>query len=159
MSRTFPDADNRRVVVPYSQHMRDLLRRQSYNSGKRPSGHVVSPAGFLKDHGGAVAANVLDFDGPRGVPGSLLHFANTESNSRYRRYCETKGLKAHPARMQTNLAAFFIQFLTKPKDLVFDPFGGSNTTGALAEEMGRRWLSVEANREYAEGSWGRFDSM
>ena len=59
--------------------------------------------------------------------------------------------------MQSALAAFFIQFLTDEGDLVFDPFGGSNTTGSVAEEMHRRWVCVEANADYIEGSRGRFE--
>jgi site-specific DNA-methyltransferase (cytosine-N4-specific) len=45
--------------------------------------------------------------------------------------------------------------LTEPGDLVMDPFAGSNTTGAVAEDLERRWLGVEAHRPYAEGSKGR----
>ena len=46
--------------------------------------------------------------------------------------------------MHTGLPEFFIKLLTKPGDLVLDPFAGSNTTGASAEiklfaaAMGRR---------------------
>ena len=36
-----PKADNRHVLVPYSTSMRYLLRRQQYNSGKRPSEHHI----------------------------------------------------------------------------------------------------------------------
>lgn len=32
---------------------------------------------------------------------------------------------------------------TEPGDLVFDPFGGSGTSYAAAEEMGRRWIGCE----------------
>jgi site-specific DNA-methyltransferase (cytosine-N4-specific) len=157
MSRTaYPDADNRRVVVPYSKTMKGLLKSGKYNAGRRPSGHVISDAGFLIDHGGSIAANVLDFESDRGVPNSLMKFSNTAWDAEYRNYCEANNLEAHPARMQTDLAAFFIQFLTEPRNLVFDPFGGSNTTGAVAERMKRRWVSIEANKDYASGSKGRF---
>jgi DNA modification methylase len=47
-----------------------------------------------------------------------------------------------------------IKFLTTPKMLVSDPFGGSNTTGA-AEKLGRRWASVEPNVDYITASRGR----
>jgi site-specific DNA-methyltransferase (cytosine-N4-specific) len=49
-----------------------------------------------------------------------------------------------------------MEFLTDKEDLVLDPFGGSNTTGSVAERMGRRWITVEADKEYIEGSKGRF---
>ena len=58
--------------------------------------------------------------------------------------------------MPSGLAEFFIKFLTKPKKLVLDPFAGSNTTGAVAENLGRRWLAIEPNESYLEGSRGRF---
>jgi site-specific DNA-methyltransferase (cytosine-N4-specific) len=58
--------------------------------------------------------------------------------------------------MQAGLPEFFIKFLTVRNDLVLDPFAGSNTTGSVAESLGRRWLSIEADKNYAEGSIGRF---
>jgi DNA modification methylase len=55
------------------------------------------------------------------------------------------------------LVEFFVKFLTDEGDLVFDPFGGSNTTGAVAETLSRRWVSCEANLQYVTSSLGRFD--
>lgn len=154
-------ADNRKVLLPYSAHMRDLLRTKKYNAGARPSGHVISKTGFLTDHGGAIAPSVVDLaseDDPR-VPQSVLPFSNTAWNPNYSEHCKRLGISTHPARMRPDLVAFFVEFLTEKDDLVFDPFGGSNTTGAVAEQMNRRWLSVEANTEYIEGSRGRFGSL
>jgi adenine-specific DNA-methyltransferase len=36
-----------------------------------------------------------------------------------------------------------IHIATNPGDLVLDSFGGSGTTGAVAQKMGRRWIMVE----------------
>jgi site-specific DNA-methyltransferase (cytosine-N4-specific) len=58
--------------------------------------------------------------------------------------------------MPADLAKFFIKFLTLPDDLVLDPFGGSNTTGAAAEELDRYWIGIEASNEYIKGSRGWF---
>lgn len=153
---TNPKADNRRVLTPYSKDMRRLLATRSYNSGQRPSGHKISETGFLTDHGGAIAPNVVDIDDSQTMPDSLLKFANTSWDTNYRKYCTEEGYELHPARMAPELAAFFVEFLTEPGDLIFDPFAGSNTSGAVAERLGRRWVSVEANLEYAQGSFGRF---
>ncbi len=161
MSRSeLPKADNRNVLTPYGKEMRKLLKTKKYNSGKRPSGHVISKTGFLKDRRGAISANVIDF-GPEDpkLPRSLLKFTGTSWDTNYRQYCEKKKAPIHPARMQMDLAAFFIQFLTDSGDLVLDPFAGSNTTGAAAEELGRRWISVEAVSEYVKGSKGRFNQF
>jgi adenine-specific DNA-methyltransferase len=36
-----------------------------------------------------------------------------------------------------------VEIATNPGDWVFDSFGGSGTTGAVAHKMGRRWIMVE----------------
>lgn len=147
MSRSsHPKADNRNVLVDYSPSMRKLLRRGSYNSGARPSEHKIGDTSFLTDNGGAIPPNVLTM-------------SNTVSTDPYRAYCKAKGLKVHPARMAPDLADFFIRLLTDPDDLVVDPFGGSNTSGAAAEKLGRRWVSLEPQAEYLEGSKGRFPAL
>ena len=140
-----PQADNRRVLKPYSGHMLDLLKSGKYNSGKRPSEHHISPKSFLKRNPGAIPSNVLTF-------------SNTVATDRYQTYCRSEGLTPHPARMPIGLAEFFIKFLTKPRQLVMDPFAGSNTTGAAAERLKRRWLAVEPTPDYVSGSRGRFDA-
>ena len=142
MSRSArPKADNRKVLVDYSPSMRKLLERQSYNPGGRPSEHHIGETSFLSDNGGAIPSNVLTI-------------ANTVSTDDYRRYVKAQNLKVHPARMPPDLAEFFIRFLTDQDDLVFDPFGGSNTTGATAEALGRQWITTEPDPEYIAGSRG-----
>ena len=129
MSRsTEPKADNRQVLNTYSKSMKKLLRtKDDPNAGVRPSGHVISETGFLTNHGGSIAANVIELGGEH-QPEAILKFTGTSWDAGYRAYCKQLGLPAHPARMQASLAAFFIQFLTDPDDLVLDPFAGSNTT-------------------------------
>jgi DNA modification methylase len=144
MARTpRPKADNRRVLIDYSPAMRTLLKRKSYNAGNRPSQHNIGKTSFLTDHGGAIPPNVL-------------RISNTTSTDPYRRFCKQQGLKLHPARMPPELAEFFIRFLTDEGDLVLDPFGGSNTTGAAAEELNRQWIAIEPEMDYIAGSRGRF---
>jgi site-specific DNA-methyltransferase (cytosine-N4-specific) len=151
-----PKADNRKILTPYSKRMKSLIERKKYNAGKRPSGHKVSPNGFLKDHGGAIPPSVLHASDEAKIPESLLQFANTGWDANYRQFCQDKGIDAHPARMQADLVGFFINFLTEAGDLVMDPFAGSNTTGSVAETLGRKWISIEANADFTRGSQGRF---
>jgi len=152
-----PKADNREVLTPYGNDMKRLLKSQKYNSGKRPSGHKISETGFLKDHGGSIGANVLEFENEGSLPEALLKFSGTKWDANYRDYCERFSIPAHPARMQALLAGFFIKLLSGPGDLVLDPFAGSNTTGSVAEVLGRQWVGVEASAEYVQGSRGRFE--
>lgn len=141
-----PKANNRNVVTEYSERMKQLLLRGSYNSGRRPSGHHIGKTSFLTNNGGAIPSNVLTI-------------ANTTSSDPYRKYCREHGLDAHPAPMQPELVRFFVKMLTDAGDLVFDPFGGSNSTGAVAEQLDRWWVSVEPNELYVESSRGRFPDL
>lgn len=43
-----------------------------------------------------------------------------------------------------SLLALLISAVTRPGDLVLDPFAGSGTTGAVAHKLGRRWVMIEA---------------
>lgn len=156
----WPKADNRRVLLPYGRDMQKLLETRRYNAGKRPSGHVISESGFLTNHGGSIPSDVLEHETEhQRVPTSLLRFSNTAYDNQYRNFCISRNLEPHPARMQVDLVAFFVQFLTEPGDIVLDPFAGSNTTGAVAERMSRRWIGVEADEGYVHGSTGRFDAF
>jgi site-specific DNA-methyltransferase (cytosine-N4-specific) len=47
--------------------------------------------------------------------------------------------------------------LTEEGDVVLDPFAGSNTTGAVAESLKRRWIAFESVEEYLQGSKFRFE--
>lgn len=155
-----PDASNKRVLQEYSPAMNKLHERGTYNDGERPSEFVISSKSFLVNHGGSIPPNALEFgEEPEEdveFRENFLRMANTASNDPYSRYCREHELKRHPARMPVALPRFFINMLTSEGDLVVDPFGGSNTTGAVAEELGRRWAAVEPSADYIAGSKGRF---
>ena len=89
-------------------------------------------------------------------PSNLLSVANSESNRLYWRGCKDVGRRAHPARFPAKLPEHFIKLLTDPHDLVVDIFSGSNVTGQVAEQLGRRWLSFELQRQYVATSVFRF---
>lgn len=137
----WPAADNREVLVPYSPDMERLIAK-GYTPMKRPSGHNITSK-FQADRGGA-------------IPSNLLERGNNESNSEFIRACKERGLKVHPARFPAALPEFFIKLLTKPGGVVIDPFAGSNTTGRVAEDLGRRWLSFELDQSYLRSSALRF---
>lgn len=137
-----PKADNRKVLQPYSESMKALIKN-GYKAKKRPSGHDIS-SHFQKDNGGA-------------IPPNLLEIANTESNSFYLRRCRELGINPHPARFPEALVAFFLDFLTDKDDLVVDPFAGSNVTGAACETRGRKWIGCELRSDYLDGSVARFE--
>jgi len=139
-----PKADVTKVLVPYSERMKTLLRDPAkfYTPKERPSGHDIA-AGFGKRNEGA-------------IPSNLLQIPNTDSNSHYLRTCKQLNKESHPARFPADLPRFFIKFLTDTNDLVVDIFSGSNTTGEVAEELDRKWLSIELDPQYAALSAIRF---
>ncbi len=160
-----PKADNRRILTGYSDSMRKLLVRGTYNAGRRPSQHSIGADSFLTDHGGAIPPNLLMPAIEEMLPDlvealpqlhGLLSISNTKSTDEYMQYCRDADVEPHPARMPAKLAQFFIEFLTDPGDLVLDPFAGSNTTGFAAESLKRRWLSFEQSEDYALASSVRF---
>ena len=138
-----PKANNRNVLVPYSKQMKKLLKSGTYNSGKRPSEYDIGEKSFSTNNGGAIPSNVIIA-------------SNTVSNDDYLKYCKQNNFEIHPARMPKELPEFFIQFLTDEGDLVLDPFGGSNSTGCIAQKLNRNWISIEAEKKYIDGSVGRF---
>jgi DNA modification methylase len=136
-----PDADNRRVLTPYSTDMLRLLER-GYVAKRRPSGHQIT-AKFRNGVGGS-------------IPPNIIICGNNESNSSYLRACQELGIKIHPARFPAAIPRFFVEFLTKPGEIVVDPFAGSNTTGRVAEDMGRRWVAIDIALAYVRASAVRF---
>ncbi|GAB4533991.1 MAG: site-specific DNA-methyltransferase [Anaerolineae bacterium] len=140
----YPKADNRNILKPYSESMKELLKR-GYKPKLRPSGHDISDK-FRKDNSGA-------------IPPNLLELANTRSNSAYLRRCKEAGIKPHPARFPIEFPEFFIKFLTDEGDIVLDPFAGSNAMGEVAESLKRRWIAFEINEAYLQGSIYRFQEV
>lgn len=64
----------------------------------------------------------------------------------------------HPARFPLELPTFFIKLLSKPGQLVLDPFGGTGTTALAAEKLGRKWLVTEIDPKYAAIVPERFET-
>lgn len=140
----WPKASNKRVLQPYSDNMKGLLKN-GYKAMKRPSGHDISN-NFNRNNGAA-------------IPPNLLALPNTESNSYYLRFCKENDIKPHPARYPSELPEFFIRMLTNEDDIVVDPFGGSCVTGEVSERLKRRWFCVEMDDTYLRGALGRFANI
>lgn len=102
----------------------------------RPSTHSFNCAVKWTDHGGA-------------DPGSVISIANTSSNDTFFKLCKERGI-LHPARFPVQLAEFFILSGTNEGDLVLDPFSGSGTTCFVAEKYNRKWIGIDANKDYCE---------
>ncbi len=87
--------------------------------------------GELKDYGG-----YKDRMNPRGV--NLTDVWTDIPPVRHRRY-KNRGANELSLKMLDRV----LDIATQPGDFVLDPFGGSGTTFAACELMGRRWIGTE----------------
>ena len=146
-----PKADNRMVLRPYSADMIRLNKR-GVRATVRPAGHVIRDTFDKIDAGGSIPPCIVDDD----TPTDLLKFGNNAANDLYTKRCRAAGVKIHPARFPAVLPEFFTKLTTDEGDIVLDPFGGSMTTGFVAEALNRRWIGSETVEEYVAGSMLRF---
>jgi site-specific DNA-methyltransferase (cytosine-N4-specific) len=140
-------SNNRRVLQPHTERMKRFIQSGGEQTSRTGSdgAYAVKPGSYIKPTEGA-------------VPGNILRYSHTcKSQLNYKHQARESGLPAHGAPYPLALAKFLIEFLTERNDLVVDPFGGSNTTGVGAEELGRRWMVTDCMYEYALGSGGRFE--
>lgn len=155
----WPKASNRGVLRPYSPDMERLAKR-GVRATVRPSGHAIKASFSNADAGGAIPSNLVEESVASlpDVPNDLLRFGNNAANDQYTMKCKAAGIRIHPARFPAALPEFFIKLVTEPGDLIVDPFAGSNTTGAVAESLGRRWIAMDQVEEYLQASLFRFDN-
>jgi len=63
----------------------------------------------------------------------------------------------HPCQLPEKLVSRIILMLTKPGDIILDPFFGSGTTGVAAKLFGRQFIGIEISPEYCEIARKRID--
>jgi DNA modification methylase len=56
---------------------------------------------------------------------------------------------SHPTQKPLELLARIVTLWTRPHDLVLDCFAGTGTTAVAAARLGRRWIGIEKDAEYA----------
>jgi len=69
------------------------------------------------------------------------------------------GRKAHPTQKPEALLHRVILASTRPGDVILDPFFGSGTTGAVAKRLGRHWIGIEQDAEYAAIAEKRIEAV
>jgi adenine-specific DNA-methyltransferase len=74
------------------------------------------------------------------IPGNVWYFPRV----RYR----MPEYEEHPTQKPEALLSRIIKVSSNPGDLVLDPFAGSFTTGAVAQQLGRQFIGIEAQAEY-----------
>lgn len=105
--------------------------------GRRPSGIDVGKRTFGK--------------GLSTFPSALIT-ASTAGSEPWRDRLRAEGLPPHPCPMPIAVPRAAIAMLSRPGDLVLDPFFGSGSTGAAAQELGRRWIGIDHHRLLLDGA-------
>jgi site-specific DNA-methyltransferase (adenine-specific) len=115
-----------RVRIPYNEHTKEYPMRDQGQTSL-----FGSEEGYTWDPNveGAKPRDVFD------VP--------TVNNA-------SKERTEHPTQKPEELLRKFVWSTTDKDDLVLDPFGGSGTTYAVAEQLGRNWVGSETSEEYCE---------
>ena len=69
------------------------------------------------------------------------------------------GDKAHPTQKPEALLHRVILASTKQGDVILDPFFGTGTTGAVAKRLGRHFIGIEREHEYASKAIARISKI
>ncbi len=157
----WPKASNQKVLKETFSPDMHRLNRKGLRATTRPGGYKINASWAEIKGKGAIPSNFIQgelFDVGAEPPESVLIMGNNAANDAYTLRCKAEGLKVHPARYPRALPEFFIRMLTDEGDVVLDPFAGSNTTGAVAESLQRRWIAFESIEEYLRASKFRFSN-
>ncbi len=65
------------------------------------------------------------------------------------------GRKAHPTQKPEALLYRIFLATTAPGDVILDPFFGTGTSGAVAKRLGRRFIGIEQDPDYARAAHDR----
>jgi modification methylase len=70
-----------------------------------------------------------------------------------------KGQKVHPTQKPEALLQRVMLATTNAGDVVLDPFFGTGTTGAVAKQLGRRFIGIERDETYAQAARERINGV
>lgn len=105
---------------------------------ERPSGLKFGPGSFTT--------------GRATFPSALVRASTTAGSCPWRARLKAEGLPTHPCSMPIRVPRYAIEMLSRPGDLVLDPFFGSGATGVAAEQLGRRWVGLDHHRVLLDGA-------
>ena len=69
------------------------------------------------------------------------------------------GRKAHPTQKPEALLHRVLLATTNAGDVVLDPFFGTGTTGAVAKKLGRHYIGIERDPDYAKAAAERIEKV
>lgn len=61
-----------------------------------------------------------------------------------------KERRYHPTQKPIQLFSWILNNYSKSTDIIYDPFGGSGTTGVASIKLGRQWIISEIDKDYCD---------
>lgn len=105
-------------------------------------------AAFAPSHENIVFAVKGKYSFPGSRPKDLVTFPKINSSK-----------MVHPTEKPVGLLANLISSVTKPGDLILDPFAGSGSTLVAAKKTGRRFIGIELDDEYFSTAQRRIEEV
>ncbi len=141
-----PAWDTKRLPrEPYAERSAAQLASDARRGkSRRPGGYDINEAAFARNGEGRNPSNLIVSGGVGG-------------GGHYAKRCREEGYTLHPARFPEELPRRVILLSTEPGQIVYDPMAGSNTTGKVAHDLGRRFISSDPVEEYVRASAFRFE--
>lgn len=137
------------ILKPYSESTIRFMKKKERKTVTRVSGHNFRLDGF-KDRGGSDPGTVMIEPFNELDAGSVLIYANTDSNSQFRQIVRKCKTKFNMAIMPEKVAEFFILAATDPGDIVLDPFLGTGTTVFVANKHKRIGFGWDIHQEFVD---------
>lgn len=103
-------------------------------------------AQFAPTHENIIFAVKGKFNFPGHRPNDVVSFKKLSSSQ-----------MIHPTEKPVGLLASLITSVTKPGDLIVDPFAGSGSTLVAAKKTGRRFIGIELDGEHFEKAQRRIE--
>ena len=87
------------------------------------------------------------------------HFRSDQREAHGHGAEDQEHIKAHPTIKPQSVLSHLVKLLSRPGDLVLDPFCGSGSTVEAAHRLGRHALGIELDTRHAESSRARMRSL
>ena len=134
------DAKNINKQSPFCFNRQEIAvpsaRQTTYNDAR------ANPKGKLPDDTWYLRPQETEGDELFDAEGDVWYFS---------RLCGTfkERVGWHPCQLPQAILERIIKLSSNPGDHVFDPFSGSGTTLAVANQLGRKWTGTELSDDYA----------
>lgn len=119
------------ALVDFVEYTLDDIKGKVYH------GMGDTKAAFAPSHENIVFAVKGKYSFPGSRPKDLVTFPKINSSK-----------MVHPTEKPVGLLANLISSVTKPGDLILDPFAGSGSTLVAAKKTGRRFIGIELDDDY-----------